>query len=491
MNVLNVAWFTFLQAFCSTLVSLCIGIPIAFFCARRRFFFKKILLSLSVIPFCVPTLIVALGYVTFLGMNGALNKWLMFIFGLSEPPVKILYSFVGLIIAQGFYDFPIIMKTVSTAWQNIPNDITESAKVLGAGRFRIFRTVTIYHLLPSIASSSLLVFIYTFLSFIFVLLFGGVGNSTLEVEIYKTAKTSLDFSKVGILATIETLILCFVTFLYALLEKKSDLAKGFQSIDSKKNQILPKIGNNGVGEVLIFGTLMSVIVVGFLAPLFGIVWNAFSSSSGESEFLFSFANFSRVIKMRSFSSSLKWTIITATATGFFSTVIGFLYSYWLNSSRLLPKSLPILPMCISNVVVGVLITMIFKRASVWILIFVQTALTWPLAYKVINPHMQKIEKVTLEAAQILSKNRLNLIKKIIIPLIKKSLLTAFSFCFAVSAGDATLPLVLSIPKFDTLSLFTYRLAGSYRFDEACAAGCILCGVCVIVSLVIKIFEVKK
>ena len=55
--------------------------------------------------------------------------------------------------------------------------------------------------------------------------------------------------------------------------------------------------------------------------------------------------------------------------------------------------------------------------------------------------------------------------------------SAICFCFAVSAGDTTLPLVLAIPHFDTLSLFTYRLAGAYRFNEACASGVILGIIC--------------
>jgi thiamine transport system permease protein len=50
----------------------------------------------------------------------------------------------------------------------------------------------------------------------------------------------------------------------------------------------------------------------------------------------------------------------------------------------------------------------------------------------------------------------------------------------MSAGDATLPLVLALQKFDTLSLFTYRLAGSYRFPEACASGLVLGLICMTV-----------
>ena len=63
--------------------------------------------------------------------------------------------------------------------------------------------------------------------------------------------------------------------------------------------------------------------------------------------------------------------------------------------------------------------------------------------------------------------------RILFPLCKRGLLSGFAFTAAISIGDATLPLTLSLNRFETLSLYTYRLAGAYRFPEACAAGSVL------------------
>lgn len=483
MQILNVAWFTFFQATLSTFVALLIGLPAAFFCGRRKFPLRKALLSISTVPFCVPTLIVALGYVTFLGLNGGLNHFLMFIFGLKEPPLKILYSFVGLIIAHGFYNFPIIMKTVSDAWERLPSEPSECARLLGAGEGRIFRTITIFQLIPSIASSSLLVFIYTFLSFIFVLLFGGIGNTTLEVEIYKAARATLDFSMAGKLAVVETLILCAVTVLYCLLEQKSSRSKGTVEPESWKRL---KLGAGGAGEIVAFVILILVIILGFIAPLLGIVWNAFTSPKTGSRI--TLATFTRVIKMRSFWPSAKWTLVVGLCTGTLCMLTGFAYSILLKfledktgkSLDVFLKIFPMLPMSISSVVVGVVITMLVRRGNIWCLIFAQTALTWPLAFRQIYPQMVKITKDTMDSARLLSRNKADIIWRVLLPVCRSSLFSAFAFCFAVSAGDTTLPLVLAIPKLDTLSLFTYRLAGSYRFNEACASGFMLGILCILI-----------
>lgn len=478
----RVAWFTFYQAFFSTLVSLVIGLPLAFFCGKRRFFARKFLLSLSVVPFCVPSLIVALGFVSFLGINGWLNKFLIFVFNLKNPPIKILYSFFGLVIAQGFYNFPLIMKNVSDAWERIPNEKAESARLLGASESRIFRTITILQLLPSILSSSLLVFINCFLSFILVLLFGGIGNSTLEVEIYKAARATLDFKKVGILSIFETSILCLITVFYCIIEKKfGNKNKGIVA-----EKVVEKSSIHGFLEIFVFCVLIFLVILFFLSPLFGIIVNAFSSSKKGVGFTFETLKF--VVKMKSFLPSVKITLVTSVFSAFFCVLIGFFYSVLLKFLENKVNSklsvffdvIPIIPMCISSVVVGILIILIVKKGNIFSLIFARTFLSWPLAYKIIWPQMQKIPQDTMDCAKILSKNKIDIIFRIIFPLSKKNLLSAFGFCFAVSAGDTTLPLVLSIPKCDTLSLFTYRLAGAYRFNEACASGVILGFLCVIV-----------
>ncbi len=482
IHIFKVAGFTFLQAAASTLMALAIGLPAAFFCGRRKFHFQKILMSLSVVPFCVPSLIIALGYVSFLGINGALNQFLAFIFGFSEPPVKILYSFAGLIIAQGFYNFPLIMKNVASAWEQLPSEPAESAKLLGAGKFRIFRTVTIFQLLPAISSASLLVFIYCFLSFILVLLFGGIGNSTLEVEIYKAARASLNFKEAGILAITETLILCVVTAIYCIIEQKS--SEKNKGLKSKLNEKTPL---SGFCEISIFIILILIILIFFIAPLLGIAVNAFTSSRRGS-YGFTLETFKKVVKMRSFLPSVKTTILTATGTGLFCTIIGFLYATFFRfnenklskGGKIILKTLPMIPMCISSVVAGMIIMMIVHRGNGFCLIIAQIALSWPLAFKIISPNMEKITAETLDSAKLLSKNKIDLIFRIIIPQNKKSLVSAFGFCFAVSAGDTTLPLVLAIPNFNTLSLFTYRLASSYRFNEACAAGLILAILCALI-----------
>lgn len=478
--------FTVEVAVGSTIISILFGVPTAFFVSHRRFVGKKLLEVLSAVPLCIPSLLIALGYVLVFGMNGSLNRIIKFAFGIEKPTITFLYSFWGIIIAQGFYNFPLIMRTVADAWVQIPPDEANAARLLGAPEGRVFRTVTVYQLFPSIASSSILVFLFCFFSFIIVLLFGSIGGTTLEVAIYQSARTTLDFRMAAILALIETFAAILIIMAYSRLEKYSARSSGLST--SKSTYEFKRIGytkwqrnihKQNYGEIISFVFLAIFIVLCFLLPLVSIAINAFmAKGSGHSIIAFSFANFKTLFSRQSFRLSLVHTLETAFSTASLSVLTGLCFAIFMrridpyNSKRSL-RILPLLPMAVSSVVMGFGITILVRQGQPYMLVLAQSALYWPFAFRQITPALERIPETTLEAARLLSGETTDVFFKVEIPLIKRSILSAFGFCFAISCGDASLPLILSIPRYDTLALLTYRLAGAYRFNEACACGCVL------------------
>ena len=137
------------------------------------------------------------------------------------------------------------------------------------------------------------------------------------------------------------------------------------------------------------------------------------------------------------------------------------------------RIIPLLPMAVSSVVLAFGITQVISGGTVAVLILLQASLYWPFAFRQISGAMDRIPLDVLNGATLLSPFSLDGVFKIYIPLCRRNILSALGFCFALSCGDTTLPLVLGIPRFETLALYTYNLAGSYRFQEACACGVIL------------------
>jgi len=113
-------------------------------------------------------------------------------------------------------------------------------------------------------------------------------------------------------------------------------------------------------------------------------------------------------------------------------------------------------------------SILVPRGNRAVLIFAEAAIAWPFAWAQIRTGLDRIPRSVFDAASLLSRNRLDVYFRVLIPLLRKSILSGAGFVFAISAGDATLPLVLSIRGFENLPLLLFRLSGSYRFSEACA-----------------------
>ena len=468
-------------AFFSTLTAAAIGIPAAFFTANRSFPGKRFILSLSAVPLCVPSLIVALGFVSVFGINGAVNSILIKIFHLKNAPFTFLYSTAGIVIVQGFYNFPLITAVVSAFWETLSPVKRDAARMLGAHERRIFFTVTLYELSPAIAAACVPVFLYCFFSFMIVLLFGSAGSSTLETEIYRAARASLDFKTAATLALIETMCAMIVLFVYGAcrstqergtaeyMEKKDSPPIGHAPYEEKRTKIL---------ECAFASVLAVLIAFFFLAPLAGIAAGGFSGKGGISSFI-------KIINSAGFKSALFGTCITAPCTALLCITAGFTYAAYIRirdpfgTSEML-RTLPMLPMALSSVVMGVGMTIAVRRASVVTLVLAEAALAWPLAFRQIYASLCAVPQSTLDAARMLSPVAPDTVFRIMIPSAKRGIVSAFGFCFAVSMGDTALPLVLSVPRFDTLSLYTYRLASAYRFSDACISGTILCALCALV-----------
>ena len=470
------AGFTLTQSLLSVAVALLLGFPAAFFLSQRRFFGQRFLYALSAVPFCVPTLIMALGFIATFGMAGWYNRWLMTLFKMREPPLTFLYSFWGIVLTQGFYNFPLVMVTVASLWTQLDTTVEQSAQLLGASPWRTFRTVTLPRLGSAIASSCIPVFLYCFFSFMIVLLFGKTGTTTLEVALYHAGRSMKTPRTVAVLAGIETACACAVLALSTRLEKNAWRTAGLSFASQSKLESRKTIAKLELIPASVLGLL---VLFGFLLPLASICTASFVQKNHVS-----LDAWRRLVSMNGFWFAVKNTFATASATALCCTVTAFVYAVFLrlcgaHTNQTLLKTIPLLPMALSSVVMGIGLTMLVRRGSPMVLVLAQTALTWPFAFRQIFPYLAKIPDEVIGAAALLSQSRTDTIFCILMPYTVRGIASSFGFCLALSAGDATLPLVLAIPRFDTLSLFTYRLAGSFRFAEASASGCLLGCLCMV------------
>lgn len=493
-GIYHTIFYTFYVAIGSTLVALVIGLPISFFIARRKFALRKLILSFAAIPLAVPALIIALGYVNAFGMNGIVNRALMSLFNLQEPPLTFLYSPLGVIITQGFYNFPLVAVIVSDGWTKLPVTQQEAARVLGANERQVFFHITLPDLAPSIAASIIPIFLYCFSSFLIVLLFGTLGGATLEVEIYQAAKNTLDFQRATILAIVETSCSLGAVFIYSVIMRRFSDNKG---IDFPSHSSISKIGHAPfmterakLFERISFAILMTLIFAFFILPIFGIVTAGDNDASSAAK---GFETFKTAFSSKHFSQSILRTFRIAPFSALLSSSIGFIVACLLRTfdpdeKNALLQTLPFLPMAISSVVLGYAIMFLKIPRTSLTLVIAEAMLSWPIAFRYIYSALSKIPEEIIDVTKIFSYSRFDLISHVFLPLCRTAILTSLGFTFAISIGDTTLPLFLAMPNINTLALHTYRLASHYRYAQACACATIMFAIYVVIFTIIKRVE---
>lgn len=466
--------FTFYQSFLSSLLSVLIAIPGAYMLSRYDFPGKRIFLSLASLPFILPSILTVLGFVLLFGNNGIINRFLMNIMKLEKPPLLILYSLKAVLLAHVFYNFPLAIRIISNKWKKIPYELMEASYSLGYGKIKTFFSVTLKYLSSSIFTSFTLIFLYCFMSFgIILVLGGGPSLSTIEVEVYRFARISLNIEKAATLSLIESFFTILVLLIYLKCEKKDY----FRITGKNKLRKITKF------KSMLFSIYLIPLSTVILAPILVIVLNSFIKKRGYTDIfnitLYWYRSIFSTIG-NNFNTmainSIRNSILLGVMTILITVPLALVITYNINRNIKFKNYYTLiffLPMGISSVIIGLSYLNMNYRSSYIMIVFAHTFISLPLAVRSINNIYNTMDVSLIEASLSLGYNRLLTFFKIEIPVIKSGLITASVFSFSLSMGEMNASIMLAPNGFVTIPLAIYQLIGSYNFYGACALGSIL------------------
>jgi thiamine transport system permease protein len=232
--------FTVNQAIISSIITVIIGLPGAYIFARYHFLGKNTLKIILTVPFVLPPIVVVLGFILLIGPNGIFNTFLMDLFDLREPPIILYKTFEGIILVHAFYNVPIVLHLVSSAWSKSNIDMEDVATTLGSRKTHFFRYIRFPQISSAILASGILTFLYCFTSFAIVLSLGGVQYRTLEVQIYSLYHYRYDYQQAATLALFQLIITSLLILFYLyfsepifLRERKSFFSRIVENIPIK------------------------------------------------------------------------------------------------------------------------------------------------------------------------------------------------------------------------------------------------------------------
>ena len=491
-------WFTVWQATVSTLLTLIVGLPAAYLFARYEFPGKTLLKALTTVPFIMPTIVVAMGFVALFGSQGVVNSLLIDLFGLDSPPIRITNTLTIIFMAHAFYNYAIVVRIVSALWANLDPHLEETAKVLGAGRARTFYHVTLPLLLPAIASAALLAFAFSFTSFGVVLILGGPQFATMEVAIYELTAKLFRLPLAGALSIVQLVFTYLFLLLYVRLQERTAVRLDLKPREATVHR-KPRVGDR------VFIVAMVLLLVAILSPLIALVVRAVSSGDGytPSHVANLFSNRTGSYFYLSPVQAMWNSVRFALATVAISLVVGTIVAYFLSGparrGKAVSDALFMLPLGVSAVTLGFgfLITMngspLDLRGSWLILVIAHSLVAYPFVIRSVLPVLQGMPSNLREAAAVMGASPARVFFSIDLPIISRGLIVGATFAFAVSMGEFGASLLLVRPEFTTMPVAIFRLLslpGEANLGQALAMSSLLMAVVAVGFVVIERFRYR-
>ena len=200
---LGVLALTLWLALAATLLSILLSLPLRSY-LRRRFFGRRAMQFLMMLPITIPALVGALGLVILYDRTGWLNVVLMKLHVLSEP-LRIDYTIPGLILFYVWMFFPVWRPRHHVRSRRHRSGTEEAGRVMGASPFVVFRRVLLPLLRGSLWAGGVMIFLQCFGAFSVPLLAGG-DHQPLGVKIYRVANVFLDWPLASAMAVVMGII---------------------------------------------------------------------------------------------------------------------------------------------------------------------------------------------------------------------------------------------------------------------------------------------
>jgi len=137
----------------SVIFSLPLGLAVAWLLARREFPGKTLLNGIVHLPLVLPPVVVGFALLVIFGRNGVAGSWLYETFGITFA-----FNWKGAALASAVMAFPLMMRAMRLSLENVDRRLEAAARTLGAGRMKVFATITLPLMLPGILTGAILAF---------------------------------------------------------------------------------------------------------------------------------------------------------------------------------------------------------------------------------------------------------------------------------------------------------------------------------------------
>ncbi|MGF6174750.1 ABC transporter permease subunit [Ensifer sp. 4252] len=464
---------TFRIAGLTTLFSLLLGYPLAYWLSRLPDRTRGTMILLVMVPFWTSYLVKSFAWVIVLGRTGVINQ-IGLGSGLLSQPLELLHNELGVMIGMVHAMVPLAILTMLPVMTGIDRRLTQASGTLGATPAKGFWLVYFPLSLPGAAAAGLLTFISSLGFFIVPALLGGRQQTMLAQLIIVQVQEILNWAFAGALAAMMLVAALVTCWLYDRVFGLSSLSG--EPSDGKAGKtgflrgfglaILDRVANVSsaiaAGSHRLLGAAVSSRILGIysllmfaflMLPTLVVLPIAFTSS----QFLEFPPPGYGLEWFRTYFTSDLWVAATirsfgvAFATAIVATVIGGFAALALARSRSRWRGIIfaffLAPMIVPRIVIAVGLFYLFAQMGLVAtdvgLVIGHTVLALPFAFVAIAAVLKSYDWRLDQAAATLGANRVQALRFVTVPLIKSGLTAAFLFAFITSFDELTVAIFVS------------------------------------------------
>lgn len=466
----DVVWFTIWLATASTALTVVAALPASYVLGRFEFRGRSLVRSLVVVPFVLPTVVVALAL-------------------LAVLPAGLEHGTWAILVAHVFFNVAVVVRIVGTFWAGLDPRVSEAAATLGADPRRRLREVTLPLLAPSLAAAAAIVFLFSFTSFGVVLILGGLGNTTLEVEIYSQAARAFDLHAAAVLSLVQLLCIGLTVAVALRLERRLAVRGGVR----QERDVLRRPRTTGERAVVVASLGSLGLFLGL--PLAAVVERSLAVGDGHGLDAYrALTQPTSSLLVEPWEAVLN-SLVYATAATAIAVLVGGLAAFAASggSGGRLLDGLLMLPLGASAVMLGFGFVIAFDeglldfRSSPWLVPVVQALVAIPFVVRIVVPTLRAIDERQREAAALLGASPGRVRREIDLRIAGRALAVAAGFAFAISLGEFGATVFLARPDSPTLPVAIFRFfgrPGELNLAQAYALAVILMLVAAISVLVV-------
>jgi iron(III) transport system permease protein len=460
----------------SSALAMALGVGLSFLSTRTDIPGGRMLGLLAILPILVPPFILVVGWVALADPNaGLINIAASMLFGGRTVAVDI-NTMSGLIWMTGLFLSPYVYLLVAAGFRNSDPAMEEAARVSGASRFRLLRTVILPLQRPALLAALLLVVIMSAGDFVIPSTVG------LKARIYMLPsliwQNSSTFPPRPGLAAAQSMLLVVIGLLCIFFQRRALQRGGRYTL----------LGGKGAGittfplgrlryplAVLAFifalcSSLLPVLSVSMMA--FMRFWAPYAMTAENMTLRnFRYVLFEYPQVWPSAQNSLLLAVLGATLCVLLAVVLAWYIIRMRGRFAGLVEYAMVIPLGVPGIALGVGILSLWILVpggiygTLWILLLAYITAHIPVALQFISSALHRIHNDLEDASRISGRTLLGTLQRINLPLMRPALIGCWLLIYVVILREVSLVILLYNPSTIVLSVGLMDIWGSGFYPE--------------------------